>query len=181
MEIEITPPRLSCHVVELRRLRIATISQPRGNRDYIADVNETYISTSFSRNICSRSSEHKVAPKFASELSDGLCLLAYETCRCAFVAFKHTHCSAITKRRHIYTAGWELQRSRGKTVICGASCLQSNILSSKWRRCCSCGACGDSAGGWIPSPAPASCNNSVPFSPLNDHSLNGLISVGGTV
>lgn len=69
----------------------------------------------------------------------------------------------------------------GGTVVCGESCLESNILSSKWRRCCSCGACGDSAGGWIPSPPPASCNNSVPFSPLNDHSLNGLISVGGTL
>lgn len=116
-------------------------------------------------------------------LSDGLCLHACETYRCACFPFKRPHCSAVTKKRHIYSAGRGLQPSGGGggTVVCGESCLESNILSSKWRRCCSCGACGDSAGGWIPSPPPASCNNSVPFSPLNDHSLNGLISVGGTL
>lgn len=75
-------------------------------------------------------------------------------------------------------SGMRTTAERGENSRLWRDCLESNILSSKWRRCCSCGACGDSAGGWIPSPPPASCNNSVPFSPLNDHSLNGLISVG---
>lgn len=166
-------------MVELRRLRIATSPQTQGKVHHIADVNDTsalnfpgpYAVTEVNAN----------APKFASELSDGLCLLACETYKCAFVPFKCRHCLAVMKRRHIYTAGWEAQPSGGKTVICSGSCLESNILSSKWRRCCSCGACRDSAGGWIPSPPPDSRNNSVPFSSLNDHSLNGLISVGGTL
>lgn len=79
---------------------------------HIADVNDTsalnfsgpYAVTEVNTN----------APRFASELSDGLRLLACETYRCAFVSFKCLHCSAVTKRRHIYTAGWEAQPSGGK-------------------------------------------------------------------
>lgn len=165
-------------MVELRCLRIATSPQTQGKVHHIADVNDTSVLNS--RRPFAVTEVNANAPKFASFQMDCVCLHA-RLYRCAFVPFKCLHCSAITRRRHIYTAGWEAQPSGGKTVICYGSCLESNILSSKWRRCCSCGACGDSAGGWIPSPPPDSCNNSVPFSSLNDHSLNGLISVRGTL
>lgn len=108
-------------MVELRCLRIATSPQTQGKVHHIADVNDTsalnfpgpYAVTEVNAN----------APKFASELSDGLCLLACETCRYAFVPFKCLHCLAVTKRRHIYTAGWEAQPSGGKTVICSGVAL----------------------------------------------------------
>lgn len=66
-----------------------------------------------------------------------------------------------------------------REAICSERRLESNILRGKWGRCRSRGACGVSVGSRVPSLRLH--NKSVPFSPLSDHSLNGLISVGATL
>lgn len=73
-------------MVELRCLRIATSPQTQGKVHHIADVNDTsalnfpgpYAVTKVNAN----------APKFGSELSDGMCLLARETHRCVLYSLR---------------------------------------------------------------------------------------------